>query len=347
MKRLKNIPQQKFSVIAITTVLLISLFVILTFVFAYSTSTSIRKKNTANNYLQNNSPSISKTETKEDFFYTADEQMKKEELVSSRNIDDVLEGLRIKHIPEGKFSVFSDGGITSTAYQVDLQNNTTYQRLIAYLQGSEPFVDIPDNVTFNNSIWKEFSYTEASDLFTKDGFACVLFNPNYSRNKSRNNFSFTCSYIVDLSQNTYQRGASFITETLKKAGIDCGIDNCTVKTVTSEFPVPKYGYTIIYWDKNYKSSQYDSMSHIIEEEASQTAKIVEKKGWNVSIQDTTDEEKGWNLSAKKSISVDFHNYYFDCEQSFTLTTSGKRTNIECVYKDSVLEEVQKFYNPFK
>lgn len=274
--------------------------------------------------------------------YTQENFNKKKELINTNNIDSVITAIKIGHVPN---SVSTDerafSSINIKAFQIDLSINDRYEKVNKYLNISE--YPNPDSATLTNSIWKGFSYSEASDMYTKDGYSCIILRPN--RFKSTPYMS--CSSALDLSQNTLTNVSGFMLKTLSEAGVDCKSEKCEIIETQEEYPLNKYGRKLVYFDKGVSGTNDDELVEEANNEAEGSAKFLESSGWKVNLEQYTETERKWNKSALVSILIKAENSLFSCSHNITVMGLGKRQIIGCVYKNSVLEEVQKFYNPYK
>ncbi|MBP7774558.1 hypothetical protein KA078_02085 [Candidatus Woesebacteria bacterium] len=274
------------------------------------------------------------------FNYNEADLSEKRALILSNEIDDVTNAIRMGHIPDGKSDDRSFSTITLKAFKFNLDSNT-YQKMANFIN----IVNFKntESVTINQAAWEGYSHSEASGMYTKNGYACIIMEPN----RFGASPYISCANVINLSMNTISDVSSFMIKNLSSAGINCETVKCSILETREEFPLNKYGRDLVYFDKNIVNNNEDTLISNSSYEASQSAKFLESSGWSVTLQDYTDKENSWNKQTVFSILITAENHYLQCSHAITIMDKDKRQMIKCTYKNEVLEEVQNFYNPYK
>jgi hypothetical protein len=275
------------------------------------------------------------------FEYDAKEFTEKNELIRSNNIDDVTKAIRIGHIPDGSVDNRSFSDIKIKAFKLDLSPADRYQKLANFINISE--LPSPEEATLTNGSWRGFNYTEASSMFTKDGYACIILEPN----RFGSTPYISCANALDLPENTYRNVSTFILDLVAEAGMTCTIEDCIITEEQERFPLYRYSRDLVYFDMNIPRGNDRRLIELINAEAGLSANFLKTAGWSVELEDYTETERGWDKEALTSLQISAENDYFYCTHRITVMKIGKRQMVECKYHDEVLEEVQGFYNPYK
>lgn len=280
------------------------------------------------------------TEQMTELNVSSEDLKRKNDLISSRNIDEVMTAISLGHIPEEYFDNRSFSRVNVKSFKVVLDVNERYNKLTDYLNVTEFPVE---NSELNNNEWKGFGYTEASNMYTKKGYACIIMQPNRFGTQPY----ISCANILNLSNNNVQDVSQFILKTLSEADIDCGFEKCEVTETIEDFPLTAYGREYVYFDKNIVRDNDTKLINLIKQEAQEAADFIRSSGWEADLEDYTNTEKGWSKDVLVSMKISAENYWFNCTHTITLRATDKRQIVSCSYKDAVLEEVQKFYNPYE
>lgn len=269
------------------------------------------------------------------------ENNRKTSLIKSNNIDSVMTAIKMGHIPDNaSIDNRSFSSINIKSWRINLDKDNWYENINKFLNISD--FSSPEEATLNNNFWRGVSYSEASDMYTKSGYACILFRPN----RFRETPYLGCSNVLDLSKNTQSVVSSFMNDIFLQAGIDCKLKKCAFIETQEEFPLNRYGREIVYFDKSITRDNDGELVRSINKEAEESANFLKSFGWKVDLEQYTDIERKWDKSALVSIKINAENDLFVCSHNLTIMNLGKRNIINCSYKDNVLEDVQKFYNPY-
>lgn len=280
------------------------------------------------------------TEQKKELNTSSEDLIRKNDLISSRNIDEVMTAISLGHIPEEYFNNRSFSGVNVKSFKVVLDVNERYNKLTDYLNVTEFPVE---NSELNHDEWKGFGYTEASNMYTKKGYACIIMQPNRFGIQPY----LSCANILNLSNNNVRDVSQFILKTLSEADIDCGFEKCEITETIEDFPLTAYGREYVYFDKSISRDNSTKFINMTKQEAQESADFIRSSGWETKLEDYTNTEKGWNRNVLISMKISAENYWFKCTHIITLMNADKRQTVTCSYKDAVLEEVQEFYNPYK
>jgi len=273
------------------------------------------------------------------FSYLTSASIIKESLISSNNIDDVTKAIRTGHIPDWGAESRSYASITVKAYKYSLDKGDESQKMSEIRQNATQ--NKIETLDTNN--WQMYPYSEASDMFVKNGYACIYLFPNRFDTPPY----VSCANLLDLSNNTYSNVSSFMKDMLTSVGINCENEGCPLVETEEQFPLYKYSRDLVYFAEGVATGNEEILIAGLTDEASKSAEFLRSSGWNVTLEDYTETERRWEERALISLLINADNHFFHCRHTLTIMNQDKRQMVECSYKNEVLEEVQKFYNPYK
>lgn len=275
------------------------------------------------------------------FTYTPDLLTQKQTLINSNYIDDVMEAIKLGHVVATPFSERNFSQLNLKAYKLESKEPQWHEKLMNHIGIME--LNSAENATISNNTWKAYSYAEAADMYTKDGYVCII----VALNRFSEIPEITCSYLLDISQNTIENVSSFMRNVLSQAGFYCSISSCPVTETKTLFPLNKYGRDVVDFDKTIFERDVNIQAASVINEASESAKFLELSGWQVSLMDDTTQENAYGGNATLHLKIEATNALLACFHSITIMPQGKRQMISCNYKEEMLEAVQQFYNPYK
>ncbi|CAN5196534.1 hypothetical protein BH09PAT2_BH09PAT2_05110 [soil metagenome] len=257
-------------------------------------------------------------------------------LLQSNNIYEVVKGLAATHIPETSIPANIEPGYTS--FNLPFYRATLSPQQYEDLKGYFVVTEFPSSqeLTLQNNTWKAFSYSEASDIYTKNGYACILTNPN----RFNLPLTFNCSNIGELKNNTVDNVSLFMRNTFSEAGIDCNIQTCQIVSQNDTIPLPRYSVSLLHFDKNIVSDQEQSPK--VKKEIVEISTFLKANDWISNIEDYTETERKWTKNLLISERVIAKNDFFSCVYTITIAGEyGKRQMVECSYNPEAMQKHQE------
>lgn len=261
-------------------------------------------------------------------------------LLQSINIDEVMRKIATDCITEESIKVELGYGVFELQFYQTILDDTQYQKLNNYLN----FTSFPSSqeLALNNTSWKAYSYSEASDIFTKDGYVCILLRPN----RFGVTLSYGCTQAGKLRNNSLENVSNFIRSFFQEAGIECISSNCQIEEVTESVPLPMYTRSLLFFENVGKLDDSQQLRKVEEELLSATQPF-KTNDWEVNTEDYTSTEKKWAKDTLTSQRLIARNNLFECVYTITIGNFGnnnKRKMIDCSYTLEALTEKQEEIN---
>jgi len=253
------------------------------------------------------------------------------DLKNSLDLDKVTKKLASVNLAQSKYSISKgSASLDINFYKIPLTNDSNYQKLVKFF--TFDFYPSTNTMTLDNQQWKAYSYTEASEIYTKQGFACILLRQNRFNAEP----FFECAKASDFKNNTLQVVQPFMNQLFIEAGMLCQ-QNCNLSETQDRMDLPGYSREVLYFDKNIigEEKKYSMATSVLEKLKQDLITI----NWQTKTENNTAKEQKYGNGITFSYKLSTNTQMIQCADSITFASYfGKRDMITCSYTlDGILK----------
>jgi hypothetical protein len=277
-------------------------------------------------------------------------------LLKSTNLSTVTIGTAINSIPIEKAEL--DAGVASYSFKF-YGTKLSAEQHQQFLNHIYPYNEFPVEISvFENSpVWLASSSSDAEFILAKKGFLCQTpfdYGPILCADDESGSCLYPpylgvrCAYVVHPKDNTLDKVSSFISDSLREAGVVCSNSNCLVEELSEEaISVSQYSRRIIYFE-DLPTLEDPKYTDIAKNDIQSSSSAFQAAGWKTKTEDLTEAARGSNPGVFASIRVTASNDKFEC--THTIDTSNqwgaeepgvtkKRQIINCMVHPAVVKAI--------